>query len=521
MWERELATDKDRKFILDGVRNGFRILDRDVVVASVEETNHKSAMEHRTAVEKELSDQINKGNYIIAKQKPTIVSALAAIPKDNDKIRLIHDGSRPIGKAMNDYSVPESVKFQTLQDACKLAKTNYWCAKVDLMSAYRSVGIHPDNYKVTGLKWQFQGDTEPTYLFDSRLPFGSNVGPSHFHRLSQAVKRSMFRRGMDSVVAYIDDFFLAAASKEECENMLMCLIQLLRELGFNISWHKVVGPTQQLTFLGVDIDTRNSTLSLGHDKLQQLRQRLLQFKGKRRATKRQLQSLAGSLNWACQAVRGGRFFVRRIIDAIRPLKQHNHKTKLTSDFHADLQWWLSFLHVFNGTVYLHDSAVHHIYVDACDKAAGAFYRGDWTYTVFDCDLPAAKDLHINYKEVCAVVLAVGRWAPLWRGERVIVHTDSIVTKCIINKGRSRNAYINCLLRKMAWDCAKLNCNISAVHVAGKVNLMADTISRLHEGKISQLVQLLSFYHHGRPPVIVWGCHMSVLALCFLLQGRPP
>ena len=57
----------------------------------------------------------------------------------------------------------------------------------------------------------------------------------------------------------------------------MCLINLLRKLGFNISWHKVVGPTQRITFLGVDIDTRNSTLSLGNDKLQQLEQQLQQF----------------------------------------------------------------------------------------------------------------------------------------------------------------------------------------------------------------------------------------------------
>jgi hypothetical protein len=246
---------------------------------------------------------------------------------------------------MNDYSGPVSVKFQTLTDACKLAKPGYYCAKVDLQSAYRSICIHPDDYAVTGLKWTFAGDKEPTYLFDSRLPFGSNVGPSIFHRLLQAVRRCMARRGMPSMVAYIDDFFLCAATKEECNDMLLSLIQLLRELGFNISWKKVVGPSQRITFLGVDIDTRDSTLSLGEEKLRVLEQRLAFFKGKRRASKQQLQSLAGSLNWACQAVRGGRFFLRWILDAIKPLRQQRHKTRLTAEFFADLSWWLSFLRV--------------------------------------------------------------------------------------------------------------------------------------------------------------------------------
>ena len=65
---------------------------------------------------------------------------------------MIHDGSRPLGVAMNDYSIPDTVKFQTLQYACGFAKPGYWCAKVDFQAAYRSVGIHLDDYKMTGLE---------------------------------------------------------------------------------------------------------------------------------------------------------------------------------------------------------------------------------------------------------------------------------------------------------------------------------------------------------------------------------
>jgi hypothetical protein len=82
----------------------------------VEQKNHRSAVEHKAAVEQELVDQINKGHYIVAAKKPTITSALAAIPKDESSVRIIHDGSRPIGSAMNDYSGPVSVKFQTLTE---------------------------------------------------------------------------------------------------------------------------------------------------------------------------------------------------------------------------------------------------------------------------------------------------------------------------------------------------------------------------------------------------------------------
>jgi hypothetical protein len=467
-------------------------------------------------VEKELRDQIQQGHYVIASHKPTVVSALAVIPKDDGSHRIIHDGSRPTGKAMNDYAVPEKVKFQTISDACKLAKKGYWCAKVDLKSAYRSVCIHPDDYKVTGLKWTFEGDKKPTHLFDSRLCFGSAVAPSIFHRLTQAVRRSMARRGMKAIVCYLDDFFLAAKTKAECQNMLMCLIRLLRELGFNISWRKVVGPTQCLTFLGVQINTNTCSLSLGSDKLQQLKAQLQRFSNRKRATRKQLESLCGTLNWASYVVRGGRFFLRRILDLIKPLHQQQHKIRLSQAFYVDLQWWLSYVCVFNGTVYYHDKPSHHIFVDACNVSTGAFYQGDWLYSPFHCDLPAATGLHINYKEVVAVTQAVSRWAPRFQDGNLIVHTDSTVTKAIINKGYSSNPFVNCLLRKMAWDCAKLNCNIRAVHIAGAINIMADTISRLHEHKIESLLCLLTSYHHGRPPFVQWASHMSPSALCFLL-----
>ena len=514
-WQSELKCDKDRTFLLNGIENGFRITQEGSKTA-VNMRNHKSAYQYREEVETELIDQIQKGHYVIASEKPTIVSALAAIPKEDGSVRLIHDGSRPAGLAMNDYSLPESVKFQTLSDACELAKPGYYCAKVDLQAAYRSVCIHPDDYSATGIKWAFQENSEPTYLFDTRLPFGSNVGPSIFHRLSQSVRRCMLRKGMAGIIAYIDDFLITAATKYECNRKLLQLIRLLRELGFNISWKKVVGPTQKITFLGVDIDTRDSTLSLGEDKLGQLHQRLLSFQNKRRASKQQLQSLAGSLNWACQAVRGGKFFLRRILDTIKPLQQQRHKALLTTEFKADLGWWLSFLRVFNGTAFFDRCSREHVFVDACNLAAGAFHKGDWAYSVFQQDIPAASDLHINYKEVCAVVMAVQRWADQWRGKTVIVHTDSTVTKAIINKGRSKNVYVNCLLRKMAWECAKRDCKLIARHVPGSLNIFADTISRLHENNLSKLIQQLCFYHRGTVPAIIMTEHMSQATLQFLL-----
>ena len=54
--------------------------------------NHASAYQHRAQVQKELLDQIQTGHYFTADRKPAAVSAMAAIPKEDGSVRLIHDG---------------------------------------------------------------------------------------------------------------------------------------------------------------------------------------------------------------------------------------------------------------------------------------------------------------------------------------------------------------------------------------------------------------------------------------------
>ena len=165
-----------------------------------------------------------------------------------------------------------------------------------------------------------------------------------------------------------------------------------------MSGEKVVSPTKHVTFLGVDIDTNDCVLSSGADKLNMLHDKLKAFKQRQRATKVQLQSLAGSLNWACQVVRGGRFFLRRILDSIKPLRQAKHKTKLNAEFRKDLAWWLTFLSTFNGRQYYTDRHDHdvHVLTDACRTASGCFWAGDWHYSVFHADWPKVTAMHINY-----------------------------------------------------------------------------------------------------------------------------
>ena len=62
-------------------------------------------------------------------------------------------------------------------------------------------------------------------------------------------------------------FLLIGKTKAECSAQTQELMALLRSLGFAINYHKVVGPTQKLTFLGVELDSVECTLGLPVDKM--------------------------------------------------------------------------------------------------------------------------------------------------------------------------------------------------------------------------------------------------------------
>ena len=222
----------------------------------------------RDKVEQSLLEELDAGNYVITERKPVIASALSAVPKlDSDEVRLIHDCSQPAGLAGNDYVDIESFKYQTLEDALYFLKPGYYMAKTDLCHAYRPIHIHPSNYQAAGLKWNFSGSDHFTYFVDTRIPYGGRRAPGTFNCLTQAVKQMMARRGYKMIIVYLDDFLIIAPSFAQCLEAYECLLELLCKLGLEISWKKVVSPTQCLTFLEVQIDSVGQCLLLPQDKL--------------------------------------------------------------------------------------------------------------------------------------------------------------------------------------------------------------------------------------------------------------
>ena len=467
---------------MNGIKDGFHIIDPDCVSHSVEIDNYTSATAEnvRAQVESQILTEIQNGRYRIVDRKPAIISALGAIPKkDSNNVRLIHDASRPSGQALNDYAINDHFQYQSIQDAVDLIAPNCYLAKVDLANAYRSTKIHPSNFKATGLKWRFKNDNQYTYLIDERLPFGASRSPQIFNTITQAVRAIMARKGFKTIVCYLDDFLIIASTYDECLHALNVLLRLLRELGFHINYNKLEGPCQRLVFLGITLDSTSMTLSIPQEKMNEVKQCMNTFMLSRNVTKRQIQSLAGKLNWITQCVYGGRFHMRRLIESANKLRKPWHRQNVTKDMKQDILWWLNFMEVFNGCMPMVDCrpVSYPVCIDACKIAAGAFHQGDFVYNQWTANVAS---LPINYLEVLALEPAVKRWAHLWTNKKVFIHCDNVTACTLINKGTCKNVTVMAALRRIFWYSAIYNFRLRAIYYPGQFNKLADSVSRLHE-----------------------------------------
>lgn len=476
--------DPSRAFLLNGIQHGFRITTQDYDGPYVWEQNYKSATDadRRNKVEQQIQAEIANGRYEITTTRPKIISALGALDKPNSsRIRLVHDCSRPkTGTSLNSLAEGWKFSYQSVQDAIALITPNCYLAKCDLSEAYRSVKIHCKDYPVTGLAWTFSGETKPTYLIDKRLPFGAKLSPGIFNEITQSVCRTLTKQHNISLIGYLDDFLLISKSKQECEQHLALLMKTLRYLGFAINYSKVSPVDQSVTFLGLLLDTKTMCVSLPEDKLSKFMEEVTLMHGSRSASKRELQSLAGKLNWCGQVIQGGRAHLRRLLDHINKLERPAHRTRITADMRADLSWWICFAKSFNGILPMIDYRDHTaVCIDACPIAAGAFFKGQCMYLPWE-KWPGTQQLHINYKEVLTLEPAAATWCHQWCNKHVRVHCDNQAAVAIINKGTSKDPFVMAALRRLFWLSATFNFKVTAVYYPGYCNSIADACSRLHE-----------------------------------------
>ena len=160
-------------------------------------------------------------------------------------------------------------------------------------------------------------------------------------------------------------------------------------------------------------------LRLPGEKLEKLRQLIVDWQGRKSCKKRDLESLTGHLCHACKVVHPGRRFLQGMFDLLARTKKQHHFIRLNEQFWGDLEWWWVFLKDWNGVSMLYSSTLEHPEVSLWSDALGSWGCGAvWNDRWFQLswqEVPEFEKAPIAAKELFPIVLAAALWGKEWGG----------------------------------------------------------------------------------------------------------
>lgn len=226
------------------------------------------------------------------------ISPLNSVPKStSNERRVILDLSWPVGTSVNDGISPDTylgeeihLTYPSIDNIAEhIVKHGPGCHtfKRDLKRAYRQFPVDPRDYNLLGYKWNNE------LYFDVVLPMGLRMAAMACQRITSAVSHICRTAGYD-VLNYLDDFIGISRPSTANDGFEICG-HLLSSLGLEESTDKAVSPSTNATCLVIHFDTVHMTMSVTHERLQELDSLLDQWLNKRSTTRRQLQSLIGKL----------------------------------------------------------------------------------------------------------------------------------------------------------------------------------------------------------------------------------
>ena len=159
--------------------------------------------------------------------------------------------------------------------------------------------IHPDDWNLLGIYWQSQ------YYVDLYLPFGLCSAPYLFNQISDALEWILKHSyGLQHVIHILDDFFIAERTKLDCLESF-ALLKLFMSRKVPTVAAKTLGPTQVIKFMGIILDSVQMEVRFPEGMFARIKMLLDSFKGRRSACLIKLQSLIGTLQFACKVVAPG------------------------------------------------------------------------------------------------------------------------------------------------------------------------------------------------------------------------
>ena len=342
---------------------------------------------------------------------------------------------------------------------------------VDVSRAYKNFRSCPLDWPLLNIEWDGKFYTEVS------MPFGARASSSSMQRIVDAIVRILAAR---AVVAhmYLDDMVVFTATQEEGIEQYGIVSQLLQQLGLPEATEKTQMPAKKVRWLGIQIDSRQMTLSIPKDKLAQTLELVDIMASRRSINKKQLQSMIGKLLHVAKCIRPARTFVARLLMALREMSAFY--TPVTQEMRADLEWFQEFGRSWNGVAMIPATTpTKSILVDACLTGIGG---ADDKHVYAAQIAPEGTTRARNIADLEAVNVVVAMHTLLSeadRGGHIVIYCDNSAAVSVLQTGRGRDPFLLECARAAWMAQAIYQVQVTYKHIAGANNTLADALSRAH------------------------------------------
>ena len=419
------------------------------------------------------------------------------------KVRLVNAQGAPYdGTDVNSNIEIVNSKLFTFKVAMALlliCGRNTLMFKYDAEAAFKVLDLHVQDFHLNGeaLPDATAFSVKPNFGVKSSGKLWDALGG-----LAEFIFRAVasLLLSLHFLLRYSDDFLQMVPV---CDNHLLSTLSVFcavflkaNELGLSIG--KFTYPSTEIIWLGLILNSVTMTASITEERRLYLLYHITLWQRRGYAARAEIESIHGHLQFAASVIKHGRFFLGDITALIYAQPERNF-VEISKAAKADLAWWYRLLvtYSWSGIHYLvrdawatDTSLLLEITTDACKKGRGIYFAGKWCSLAWTpvqlARASRSKALSMVFLELHAIVDACATFGREWRGKQITIQTDSQACVDSWKLQRSHNAELRFLFREICLLMSVHSFDLNLIHIAGKLNVKADLLSRLQVEKFLRL-----------------------------------
>jgi hypothetical protein len=371
----------------------------------------------------------------------------------------------------------EKFKMESTETIRSYLKKDMWVTSIDLSDAYYHILVHPKFRKY--MRFSINQN-----VFQYRtMVMGLTSSPRLFTKVIKCVKSIAHKFGIQ-LFQYLDDWMIAARSQEEARRNTEKILNITEQLGWIINMKKSeLAPTQDIVFLGYHYLLGQGIVKPCEARWQKIQSCLPQMLVTECIQAKEWQKILGLLCSVEKLVPLGMLHLRPIQLGLQDQwSQHRDKQAerlwIAPEVRQEIQWWLEEENVMTGIPLQEQWDCKNqvlIFTDASligygGVVDGVTWRGKWSQE--------EETLHINMLEMLAVFKIMKAFKDYLTNRYVMLSVDNTTVMYYLKKqGGTRSRPLNKLALEVLGWCRVNNITLRCRYIAGKLNVLADQLSR--------------------------------------------